>query len=229
MVVSSWVVYRVVNGGIEPNKRNLMEKKMQKEDRMNSLERRYHRISEWLRREGTSGCHLVQLLLKQGHLEQVAEDCVYLSSECLQGWRFLISLDTLRQCSVTFTVKKCLLLLRKNLLCFNLCPVPLVQYTNSKETSCTGKWWKKKKIQIRLEKNRQNLMVSPFYCSEEWNESGKTTRIVNEVVRSLKLHKMGKWNKQVWNNIKHIVNLQNLPKTYRGKRIIWILFFFPIV
>lgn len=199
---------------------------MQKEDWTNSLERRYHRISEWLRWGRSSGGHLVQSLFKQDHLEQVVLH-VYLSSERLQGWRFCISLDNLCQCPATFPVKKCFLLFRERLLCFSLRPLSLGQYTNSKEMSCTEKWCQKKKIQIRLEKNGQNLRVSSPYCSEEWNQNGKTTRIFNEVVRSLKLHKMGKWNEQVWDNIKHIVNLQYLLKTDRGRKLAEFFRFFP--
>lgn len=33
----------------------------------------FHRITEWLRVEETSGGYLVQLLLKQGHPDQVAQ------------------------------------------------------------------------------------------------------------------------------------------------------------
>lgn len=45
-------------------------------------------ITESLSLEGTSGCHLVQLsFTDEGQLEQVAQKCVQLGFECLQGWR----------------------------------------------------------------------------------------------------------------------------------------------
>jgi len=45
---------------------------------------------ERLQLEWASGAHLVQPhQLKQGNLEQVAQDHVQMAFECLQGWRFL--------------------------------------------------------------------------------------------------------------------------------------------
>jgi len=47
-----------------------------------------YRITDWLRLEGTSGCHLVQPpLLKQGHLEPVVQDHVQTAFEYVQRWR----------------------------------------------------------------------------------------------------------------------------------------------
>lgn len=133
---------------------------MQKEDWINSLERRHHRISEWLRWKGTSGGNFVQLLLKQGRLEQVAEDRVYLSSECLQGWRFLISLDNLYQCSVTFTVKKCFCCSERTS-CVSFCAHCLwVNKPIQRKLAVQESDGRRKKIQIRLEKKGQNLRVS---------------------------------------------------------------------
>jgi len=43
----------------------------------------YLRVTEGLRWEGTSGGHPV--LLKQGHLELVAQDHVHTAFQCLQG------------------------------------------------------------------------------------------------------------------------------------------------
>lgn len=43
-------------------------------------------FTELLRWEGESRDHLVQLLLKLGQLEQVAEDCVRSGFEYLQNW-----------------------------------------------------------------------------------------------------------------------------------------------
>ena len=45
-------------------------------------------------------------LLKQGHLEPVAQDHVQMAFEYLQRWRPPTSLGNLFQCSVTLTVKK---------------------------------------------------------------------------------------------------------------------------
>lgn len=81
--------------------------------------------------------------------------------------------------------KKYFLMFRRNLQCFSLClllPV-IVQYTNSKDMSSTGKWWKKKEVQSRLEKNWENFWLSLVYCADEWNQNDKSTRIINEVVR----------------------------------------------
>lgn len=58
-------------------------------------------------------------LLRQGHLDQVAQDCVHTVAEYLQGWR----LHNLSGPSVLNpTVKKIFLIFRWNLLSFSLCP-----------------------------------------------------------------------------------------------------------
>lgn len=70
--------------------------------------------------EGTSGGQLVQtLLLKQGHLELVVQDNVPTAFEDLQE-DFITSPGSLRQCSITLTAKKCLLMFRGNL-CYSVC------------------------------------------------------------------------------------------------------------
>ena len=50
----------------------------------NELKEKNHRITEWLRLEGASGCRL----LRQAHLELAAQDCVQMASEYLWGWRW---------------------------------------------------------------------------------------------------------------------------------------------
>jgi len=46
------------------------------------------KLMGWLRLEGTTGGHLVEPpLLKQGQLEQVAQDHVQTAFEYLRGWR----------------------------------------------------------------------------------------------------------------------------------------------
>ena len=48
---------------------------------------------------------------------------------------YTTSLGSLCQCSVTFPVKKCFLMFRGNLLCFSLCPLPLVLSLGTTEKS----------------------------------------------------------------------------------------------
>lgn len=64
-------------------------------------------------------------LLKQGHLEQVTQDYVQSGFEYLQGWTFHSSLGSFFQ-RTTLMVRQCFLMVRQNLLCLNLCPLPLV-------------------------------------------------------------------------------------------------------
>jgi len=93
-----------------------------------------HRITEGLRLEGTSGVIWSTPPLKQGHLEQAVQDHVQAVFEYLQGWRLhhlpgqpvpvlghshseKVFPDVQREPPV---------FLRGNLLCFSLCPLPLV-------------------------------------------------------------------------------------------------------
>lgn len=57
---------------------------------------------------------------KQGQLQQLAQDCVQVGFEYLQGWSNLL------QCVITLTVKKFFLIFKWNFLYFILCPLPLV-------------------------------------------------------------------------------------------------------
>lgn len=75
-----------------------------------------HRITEWLRLEDTSVCHTI-------HLETVFQPHVSLASTYLQEWRVH---NLLCEFSITLTERKCFLVFRKSLLCFNMCPLPLV-------------------------------------------------------------------------------------------------------
>jgi len=65
-------------------------------------------------------------LLKQGHLEPLAQEHVWTAWSISKDGDPTTSLGKLPQCSVTLTVKKCFLMFRGNLLCFSLCPLPLV-------------------------------------------------------------------------------------------------------
>lgn len=69
----------------------------------NAKESQNHRILQWLRLEGTSGPSA-----KQGHLEQVSQDCVQVGFEYLQRLHGLSGQPV--QFSVTLTVKKCFLI-----------------------------------------------------------------------------------------------------------------------
>jgi len=89
-------------------------------------------------KEPLSGGLLVQpSLLKQGHLEPIAQDHVRTASEYLQGWRPATSLVNLCQCLVTLIVKQCFLMLRENPLYFSSCPLPLVLSLGTTEKSLT--------------------------------------------------------------------------------------------
>lgn len=48
----------------------------------------YHRMSECLRLKGPLAVSHPTLLLKQGHLEHPAQDCVQVAFTFLKGWRF---------------------------------------------------------------------------------------------------------------------------------------------
>lgn len=68
-------------------------------------------------------------LLKQGHLEQIAQNHVQMAFQCLQGWRFHIlsgQAFPVLQCSVTLIEKRVFLMLWQNLLYFRLCSLLLI-------------------------------------------------------------------------------------------------------
>lgn len=65
-------------------------------------------------------------LPRQGHLDQVTQECVQLGFECLYGQGdFTNSLGSLVQCSATLN-KKLFLMMRKKFLCFSLRPLLLI-------------------------------------------------------------------------------------------------------
>jgi len=74
-------------------------------------------------------------LPKQGHLQQVPQDCVQAGLEYLQRRRIHNPLGSLFQGSVTIQVKKFFLVFRWNFLCFSLCPLPLVLSLGTTEKS----------------------------------------------------------------------------------------------
>lgn len=73
--------------------------------------------------EGIYGSYLVQpLLLKQGHLELIAQNHVQKAFEGLKDEKSTTFLGNLCQCSFGLTVKQCFLMLRGNILYFSFCP-----------------------------------------------------------------------------------------------------------
>lgn len=78
-------------------------------------------FTELLRWEGESWDHLVQLLLKLGQLEQVAEDCVQSALNMSKTGDSTTSLGHLCQCLVTTRVKKCFLMELDGFLCVSVC------------------------------------------------------------------------------------------------------------
>lgn len=79
----------------------------------------YDRITEWFWLEWYS---YLNPLLKQGHLEHVAQDCVQMAFEDLKQGICTAFLGIPFQCSATHTVKR-FLMFRLNLLCFSLRPL----------------------------------------------------------------------------------------------------------
>ena len=80
------------------------------------------RIAEWLRLAGTSGS-ICPSPAQQGHPEQGAQAHIQAASGDLQGGDLTASgqpVPLLRHC----TAQKCFLVVRGNLLCFSLCPLP---------------------------------------------------------------------------------------------------------
>jgi len=92
-----------------------------------------HRLAEVGRDLWRSSCPTA--FLKQGHQEPVAWDHVQMAFEDLREADSTISLGYLCQCSENFTVKKCFLMLRRNLPHFNLCLLPLVLSLGTTEKS----------------------------------------------------------------------------------------------
>lgn len=63
---------------------------------------------------------------KQVCIELLAQDCVQTASECLQGGDSTPYLGKVFHYLVTCMAQKCFLMLRQNLWCCTLCPLPLV-------------------------------------------------------------------------------------------------------
>lgn len=75
------------------------------------------------------------LLLKQKHPGQGAQAHIQVDFEDIRGGDYTTSLDSVCQCSITCIVKKCFLMFRRILLCFSLCPMPLVLSLGTSENS----------------------------------------------------------------------------------------------
>ena len=86
-----------------------------------------HRSTEWLWLEVTSGDDLVQPSCSSGATQsQLPRIVPRQLLEISKDGDSTASLGKLCQCLVTLTLKKCFLMFRGNLLCFSLCPLPLV-------------------------------------------------------------------------------------------------------
>lgn len=67
-------------------------------------------------------------------LNPVAQDYVWMASECLQGWRLHnLSAQHVAMLGHFQSIKKCFLTFRRNLLCFSSCSLPLVQSLGTSE------------------------------------------------------------------------------------------------
>lgn len=88
---------------------------------------RHFRVTEWLRLEDTSVGQLVQpQIIRQGQLQQEAQDPIQTAFECLQGWRpHHLSVQPV-QCSITHSKKKRVHWCWGKTLCFSLYPLLLV-------------------------------------------------------------------------------------------------------
>lgn len=89
---------------------------------------RKHRLTEWLKLEGSSESHPVQpSLLEQGHLEPLAQDHFLLNiSKDRDSTGSLFSLHSV-------TVPQLLLMLRLHLPCLSLCPSTLLLSLDTSE------------------------------------------------------------------------------------------------
>lgn len=65
-------------------------------------------------------------MLKQGHWEPFAQQCVQMAFEYLQRWRLQNASGQSALVLGTFRGKQCFLIFRGNLLCFKMCPLRLV-------------------------------------------------------------------------------------------------------
>lgn len=78
------------------------------------------RITEWLRLGGP-----LEVSLRQGYLEPVAQDYIQMASECLQRWR-VRNLPGKSVPVLAHHHSKSFLMFRGKLLCFRLCTLPMV-------------------------------------------------------------------------------------------------------
>lgn len=79
------------------------------------------RITEWLSSEETSESLPTSNPLRRGDSQSVTQDYVEVPFEDLWGKDSKTSLGNLFQCSLIFTVTKCFLIFKWNILCSNLC------------------------------------------------------------------------------------------------------------
>lgn len=86
----------------------------------------FHRTVERWRLERTSEGHLAKIQLEQGNIKPVVMNHVQTAFECLQGGDSTPYLGKVFHYLVTCMAQKCFLMLRQNLWCCTLCPLPLV-------------------------------------------------------------------------------------------------------